>query len=91
MIGDPSLPRRDRIGIVCAVGAVTTLVMYGDLLRDVPSDELEGLMQDAVGKLLGSRVDEGAPRHDGNRRTSPRRPVPRRRKELPVAPRRAAP
>ncbi len=92
VIGDPSLPRRDRIGIACAVGAVTTLVMYGDLLRDVPSDELEGLMQDAVGKLLGSRVRRRRPaaRRQPANVAKAARSTPSARK-YPRAPRRAAP
>lgn len=56
VIADPSLPLRDRVRMASAVGAVvTTLVIYGDLLRDVSSGELAVLMRDTVGDLLGRR------------------------------------
>jgi AcrR family transcriptional regulator len=56
-IADPSVPLRDRVRMGCAVGAIfMTLVIYGDLLRDVPADELEGLIRDAVADLLEGRV-----------------------------------
>ena len=61
-IGDPSLPPTDRVRMACAVGGVfTTLVVYGDLLRDVPTAELEELMHDAVGDLLARRPRRPGP------------------------------
>ena len=67
LIADPSLPVRDRVRMASAIGAVlTTLVIYGDLLHDVSSGELAGLMRDTVGDLLGRR-------HQG-RRATPRPP-----------------
>jgi AcrR family transcriptional regulator len=54
LISDPALALRDRVRLGCAVGAVmTVLVLYGDLLNDVPSGTLEELLRDALGDLLG--------------------------------------
>jgi len=61
-IGDPSLPPTDRVRMACAVGGVyTTLAVYGDLLRDVPTAQLEELMHDAVGDLLARRPRRPGP------------------------------
>ncbi len=92
VISDPSLPLSDRVRMGCAVGAVvTTLVVYGDLLRDVPSDELEGLLRDVVNDLLGRRVRgrwsearrsgaigtrQGRPSSSAGQRARPRRRSP---------------
>ena len=61
-IGDSSLPPTDRVRMACAVGGVfTTLAVYGDLLRDVPTAQLEELMHDAVGDLLVRRPRRPGP------------------------------
>lgn len=68
-IGDTSLSWRDRVRMASAAGAVfTTLAVYGDLLRDVPSDELGEQLRATVGELLG--------RGAKSRRTAPRLPAP---------------
>ena len=62
MIGNRSLPLRDRVRMGCAIGAViAALVIYGDVLRDVPAAELEGLLRDAIDDLLGRRARRGRP------------------------------
>ena len=69
VIGDPDLSPRDRVRMACAVGAVfTTLVVYGDLLRDIPSAELEDLMGATIGDLLG--VPAGTTRPAARRATT---------------------
>jgi AcrR family transcriptional regulator len=56
LLSDPAVPLRDRVRLVCALGAIMGgLVLSGDLLKDVPSDELSELMREAIGDLLVSR------------------------------------
>jgi AcrR family transcriptional regulator len=56
VMADPTMPLRDRVRMACAIGAIMTgLVLSGELLKDVPSDQLGDLMRDAVGDLLGRR------------------------------------
>ena len=83
VMSDRSLPLRDRVRFGCAVGAMlSTLIIYGDLLQDAPAEELEALLRDAVGDVLGRRVRRGrAPRprsaaigsEDGSRKPPVRR------------------
>jgi AcrR family transcriptional regulator len=56
LLSDPKVPLRDRVRLVCALGAIMGgLVLSGDMLKDVPSKELADLMRDAIGDLLSSR------------------------------------
>jgi AcrR family transcriptional regulator len=56
VFSDPAVPLRDRVRMVAAVGAIMGgLVLSGDLLKDVPSEELAALTRDAVHDLLGGR------------------------------------
>jgi AcrR family transcriptional regulator len=56
VFSDPAVPLRDRVRMVAAVGAIMGgLVLSGDLLKDVPSEELADLVRDAIGDLLVSR------------------------------------
>ena len=64
--GYPAVPLRDRVRMVAAVGAIMAgLVLSGDLLKDVPTEELTDLTRDAVHDLLDGR---GAPRSRRTRR-----------------------
>ena len=64
--GYPAVPLRDRVRMVAAVGAIMAgLVLSGDLLKDVPTEELTDLTRDGVHDLLDGR---GAPRSRRNRR-----------------------
>lgn len=56
VFSDPAVPLRDRVRMVAAVGTIMGgLVLSGDLLKDVPSEELADLIRDAIGDLLVSR------------------------------------
>ena len=53
VLADPSVPARDRVRLSSALGAVvTSLVLAGDMLGDIPTDELGAMLRDAVGDLL---------------------------------------
>ncbi len=48
VFSDPSVPLRDRVRMISAVGAIMAgLVLSGDMLKDVPSEELADLVRDA--------------------------------------------
>ncbi len=56
VFSDPTVPLRDRVRMVAAVGAIMGgLVLSGDLLKDVPSEELADLVRDVIGDILVSR------------------------------------
>lgn len=51
----PPAPFVDRVRVTCAVGAIMgALALSGDVLQDVPAEELGDLMRDAIHDLLGS-------------------------------------
>jgi AcrR family transcriptional regulator len=55
VLGDPDIPLRERVRMACAFGAVMGgLVLAGDVFADVPSDQLGGLLREAVDGLLVS-------------------------------------
>jgi AcrR family transcriptional regulator len=54
LMTDKSMPLRDRVRLVCAVGAIMAgLIVSGEILKDVPSEELGGLLRDTVGDIVG--------------------------------------
>jgi AcrR family transcriptional regulator len=56
VFSDPAVPLRDRVRMISAVGAIMAgLVLSGDMLKDVPSDELADLVRDVIGDILVSR------------------------------------
>jgi AcrR family transcriptional regulator len=56
LFSDPAVPLRDRVRMVSAVGAIMAgLVLSGDLLKDVPSEELADLVREVIGDILVSR------------------------------------
>jgi AcrR family transcriptional regulator len=68
VFSDPTVPLRDRVRMVAAVGAIMAgLVLSGDLLKDVPTEELADLTRDAVHDLLDGR---GARRSRRTRRAT---------------------
>ncbi|HEY1918880.1 MAG TPA: helix-turn-helix domain-containing protein [Streptosporangiaceae bacterium] len=78
VFSDPAVPLRDRVRMVAAVGAIMAgLVLSGDLLKDVPTEELADLVRDAIGDLL---VSPSAPRRAAPRSAGPGRATPRRRR-----------
>jgi AcrR family transcriptional regulator len=53
VFADPSVPARDRVRLSSALGAVvTSLVLAGDMLDDIPTDELGAMLRDVVGDVL---------------------------------------
>jgi len=53
VLGDAAIPLRERVRMACAFGAVMGgLVLAGDVFADVPSDQLGGLLREAVDGLL---------------------------------------
>ncbi len=53
VLADPSVPARDRVRLSSALGAVvTSLVLAGDMLGDIPTDELGAMLRDVVGDVL---------------------------------------
>jgi AcrR family transcriptional regulator len=53
VLADSSVPARDRVRLSSALGAVvTSLVLAGDMLSDIPTDELGSMLRDVVGDLL---------------------------------------
>ncbi len=56
VFSDPAVPLRNRVRMISAVGAIMAgLVLSGDMLKDVPSDELPDLVRDVIGDILVSR------------------------------------
>ena len=56
VFSDPAVPLRDRVRMISAVGAImASLVLSGDMLKDVPSEELADLVRDVIGDILVSR------------------------------------
>jgi AcrR family transcriptional regulator len=56
VFSDPAVPLRDRVRMVSAVGAIMAgLVLSGDMLKDVPSEELADLVREVIGDILVSR------------------------------------
>ena len=56
VFSDPAVPLRNRVRIISAVGAImASLVLSGDMLKDVPPEELADLTRDAVNDLLDGR------------------------------------
>ena len=76
VFSDPSVPLRDRVRMISAVGAIMAgLVLSGDMLKDVPSEELADLVRDVIGDILVSRSGPGraAPGRAAPGRAAPRR------------------
>jgi AcrR family transcriptional regulator len=56
VFSDPSVPLRDRVRMISAVGAIMGgLVLSGDMLKDVPSAELADLVREVIGDILVGR------------------------------------
>jgi hypothetical protein len=56
VFSDPAVPLRNRVRMISAVGAIMAgLVLSGDMLKDVPSEELADLVRDVIGDILVSR------------------------------------
>ena len=53
-LADPALPLALRVRMACSIGAVMgTLMGAGGAFGDVPTEELAGLLRDAVRDLMG--------------------------------------
>jgi AcrR family transcriptional regulator len=53
VLASPAIPVRDRVRMACAFGAVIGgLVLVGDVFSDVPTEELSGMLREAVKELL---------------------------------------
>jgi len=67
VFSDPAVPLRDRVRMTSAVGAIMAgLVLSGDMLKDVPSEELADLVREVIGDIL---VSAPATRRSPRRRT----------------------
>jgi AcrR family transcriptional regulator len=56
VFSDPAVPLRDRVRMISAVGAImASLVLSGDMLKDVPSEELADLVREVIGDVLVSQ------------------------------------
>jgi AcrR family transcriptional regulator len=56
VFSDPSVPLRDRVRMVSAAGAIMAgLVLSGEIITDVPTEELADLVREVIGDILVSR------------------------------------
>jgi AcrR family transcriptional regulator len=54
-LGNPAIPLAQRVRMACSIGAVLgALTGAGEVFGDVPTDELAGLVREAVGDLTSS-------------------------------------
>jgi AcrR family transcriptional regulator len=62
LLADASVPLRERVRLICALGAVVgSIILVGDAFADVGADTIGGLVQEAVRDLLGAGWSKAAP------------------------------